>query len=91
MQTCTCLSCSTRDFRLLSRITLRSGMVDSRSVAVAFFLRYTLSKRSVFLWVERFMAKGKRAVPVGTCFTDSVPDTVLLPHKQFFAAHQYGK
>ena len=62
-----------------------------RSVAVAFFLRYTLSKRSVFLWVERFMAKGKRAVSVGACFTDSVLDTVLLPHKQFFAAHQYGK
>ena len=52
-----------------------------RSVAVAFILRYTLSKRSVFLWGERFMAKGKRAVSVGACFTDSVPDTVLLPHK----------
>ena len=29
MQSCTCLSCSTRDFRLISSITFRFGMVDS--------------------------------------------------------------
>ena len=29
MQSCTCLSCSTKDLRLLSSITFRFGMVDS--------------------------------------------------------------